>query len=84
VLQKVACGAPGIEAKIEIVLLAEKPRVELKSSANESWRLPGSNAPSFIAIQSRMAELWSEEDPKNSQIATTAATHIVGSIANEL
>jgi hypothetical protein len=64
---EVACPRRELERKIEIVLLEENAWMELKSSANESWRLPGSNAPSFIAIQTKMAELWSKEDPKKDR-----------------
>jgi hypothetical protein len=60
-----------LKRKFEIVLLAEMPRVELKSGANESWRLPGSNAPSFIAIQAKngrvMVKRRSKEGSKKDQ-----------------
>jgi hypothetical protein len=71
-----------LERKFEIVLFVENARMALKSSANESWHLPGSNAPSFVAIQAEMTEL--KEGSKNSQITAAEATHKVGIIANEL
>jgi hypothetical protein len=69
--------------------------MELKSSANESWHLPGSNAPSFVAIQAETTELRRLEGPKkarrrikegskNSHITAAEATHKVGMVANEL
>jgi hypothetical protein len=41
--------------------------MELKSSANESWHLPGSNAPSYVAIQAEMTELMRLEGPKKAR-----------------
>jgi hypothetical protein len=40
-----------LEQKFELVLLAKKARMELKSSANESWNLPETFTPSCIAIR---------------------------------
>jgi hypothetical protein len=53
-----------LEEHFEIVLLAENARMELKSSTNESWNLPGSNAPCFVAFQAKNTELWWLEGPK--------------------
>jgi hypothetical protein len=39
-----------LERNFKIVLLAETARMQLKSSANESWYLPRPFAPSFVAI----------------------------------
>jgi hypothetical protein len=90
----VPCGPPGIGAKFEIVLFVENARMALKSSANESWHLPGSNAPSFVAIQRndrvkavrivKKVQRRIKEGSKNSQITAAEATHKVGIIANEL
>jgi hypothetical protein len=66
--------------------------MELKSSANGNWHLPGSNAPGFIAVQAEIARVWRSEGPrkdqrrikegsKNSQIAAAEATYIGSLIA---
>jgi hypothetical protein len=39
----------------------------MKSSANESWHSPGSNAPSYITPQATPAELWWLEGPKKDR-----------------
>ena len=83
-----------LERKFEMVLLAEIARMELKSGANESSNLPGSNAAFFFASQAENSELWWLEGPKkdsrkikegskNGQITAAETTHIESSVANE-